>query len=61
MQDVYFMNKETGELVPGLDVIREFYKTHGALDSWCDEWQETDIKVENSFFDAPNFSACVNI
>lgn len=59
MRDVYLMNKETGELIPAQIVIRDFYKTHGFLDSWADEWIETDIEVENSFLPVPNFTKAI--
>lgn len=61
MNDVYFMNKETGELVPGLEVIRNFYKIHNALDSWTDFWIETDTPVKDSFLDFPDFAKCVKV
>ena len=56
MQDVYLMNKKTGELIPSKQVFKEFYKNHGIYDSVFDEWQETDLEVENSTFEVPDFS-----
>lgn len=43
MLDEYAMNRETGELKPCTQVIREFYKTHGALEAWTDEWEPTGM------------------
>lgn len=59
MNDIYLMNKETGELVPAHVVIKNFYKTHGYMDSWTDEWIETDIEVENSFIPVPDFANAI--
>lgn len=53
MKDVYFMNKQTGEIKPSKKVFKEFYKTHGIFDSVFDEWQETDLEVENSEMISP--------
>jgi hypothetical protein len=61
MKDVYLMNKETGELIPSQTVFKEFYKTHGIYDSVFDEWEETDIEVENSSIDFPDFSKAIRI
>lgn len=55
MKDLYFMNKETGELLPATLAIRDFYKTHKALDAWTDLWQETNIEAENDL-DFPDFT-----
>lgn len=59
LQDVYFMNRLTGELMASGAAIHEFYKTHGALERWTDEWEETDIPVEGQFLTAPNFAGAV--
>ena len=59
LQDVYFMNKETGELKPSGEAIREFYKTHGALDRWTDEWQETALPVDGAYIEPPDFRRAV--
>ena len=61
MKDVYLMNKTTGELVPSKKVFKEFYKTHGIFDSVFDEWKETDIEVENSFLELPDFTKAIKI
>ena len=59
LQDVYFMNKLTGELLPSGEAIREYYKAHGPLDRWTDEWEETEFPVEGKYLDAPDFSGAV--
>lgn len=61
MKDVYLMNKETGELIPSKTVFKEFYKTHGIFDSVFDEWEETEIEVEDSYLEFPDFSKAVNV
>lgn len=61
MNDVYLMSKETGELVPSQIVFKEFYKTYGIKDSVFDEWEETDIEVENSYMEFPDFTKAINI
>ena len=61
MKDVYAMSLETGELVPVTKVIREFYKTHNALDAWTDLWEPTSIPVEDSDLAAPDFLGALNI
>ena len=55
MKDVYFMNRETGELLPSCEAIRDFYKTHNILDDWNDEWQETKIET-NTYMKFPDFA-----
>jgi hypothetical protein len=59
MQDIYLMNKETGEIKPSAQVFKEFYKTHGILDSVFDEWQETDLTVDGSSVEFPNFATAI--
>ena len=54
MKDVYLMNKETGEIEPSQKVFKEFYKTHGIFDSVFDEWEETNLEVENSEIEKPD-------
>lgn len=56
MKDIYLMNKETGEILPSAQAIHEYYKTHGALEAWTDEWQETNLAVEGSTIPAPDFT-----
>ena len=47
MKQPYFMNKETGEILPYEDASREFYKKPRTyLESVFDEWIETDIESE---------------
>lgn len=55
MKEVYLMNKKTGEIKPSAQVFKEFYKTHGIFDSVFDEWQETDLPVDGSSVEFPNF------
>lgn len=55
MKDIYLMNIETGEIEPSKKVFKDFYKSHGIFDSVFDYWTETNIEVENSSFDLPNF------
>jgi hypothetical protein len=59
MNDIYLMNKATGELSPSKQVFRDFYKTHGIFDSVFDEWQETDIEVEDEYIDFPDFAKAI--
>lgn len=59
LHDVYFMDRETGELIPGTDAIREFYKTHGPLDAWTDQFEETTIPVEDQFINIPDFTTTI--
>ena len=60
MYDVYLMSKETGEIVPATQVIREFYNTHPWNADWRDEWVETDI-LTDTLIAPPDFAACVAI
>lgn len=59
MRDVYLMNKKTGEIEPSQKVFKEFYKNHGIFDSVFDEWEETNLEVENSEMSVPDFMAAV--
>lgn len=59
MCDVYLMNNETGEMLPSTQVFREFYKTHGIYDSVFDFWTETNIPVENSCVEFPDFTKAI--
>lgn len=61
LKDVYLMNKATGEIVQSTKVFKEFYKTHGIFDSVFDEWQETNIKVENSYISPPDFTKVIKL
>lgn len=61
MNDIYLMNKDTGELVPAEKVFSEFYKNHTIFESVFDEWEETDIIVENTCIEKPDFKKCINI
>ena len=60
LHDEYFMNKITGELMTGTAAIKEFYKTHGALERWADEWMPTGMEADE-ILDAPNFTGAVNV
>ena len=59
MKDVYLMNKETGEIVPSKQVFKDFYKTHGVFDSVFDEWIETNMEVEDSYMEFPDFTQAI--
>jgi hypothetical protein len=59
MQDIYLMNRETGEIKPSAQVFKEFYKTHGIFDSVFDFWQETNLTVDNSNIEFPNFAKAI--
>lgn len=60
MYDVYLMNRETGELLPSSQAIREFYKTHNAMDNWYDEWIETDIPT-GEYMSMPCFTSVLAV
>ena len=60
MKDVYLENRETGEIVPSEQVFKDFYKTHGIMDSVFDYWIETDIEVEDSYISPLNFADAIN-
>lgn len=60
IKDVYSMNNKTGEILPTMQAIAEFYKTHNALDAWTDEWTPTDIEAENEI-QIPNFLQTIKI
>lgn len=59
MKDVYLMNKETGEIEPSQKVIAEFYKTHKWNENWTDYWIETELEVENSKIELPDFTKAI--
>jgi hypothetical protein len=59
MQDIYLMNRETGEIKPSAQVFKEFYKAHGIFDSVFDFWQETNLTVDNSNIEFPNFAKAI--
>ena len=61
LKDIYLMNKSTGEIVPSQQVFKEFYKTHNIFDSIFDEWEETDIFVENSYISKPDFTQTIKL
>lgn len=61
MQDVYLMNKETGEIMPSEVVFKEFYKTHGIFDNVFDEWEETSLLVEGSSIEFSDFRTVINL
>lgn len=58
MLDCYAMNKETGELLPASDAIKEFYNAPGRapLSNWLDEWEPLEnMPVFGSELSAPDF------
>lgn len=55
------MNKSTGELAPSQQVFKEFYKTHNIFDSVFDEWQETNITVDDSYISSPDFTKAIKL
>jgi hypothetical protein len=59
MKDIYLMHKETGEILPSSKVFKEFYKTHGIFDSVFDEWLETELEVDNSMIEFPDFTTVI--
>ena len=59
MKDIYLMDKTTGELIPAMKAIGDFYKTHAYNERWIDYFEETNIEVENSFINKPNFANCI--
>ena len=61
LNDVYLMNKSTGELVPSQQVFKDFYKTHNIFDSVFDEWQETNLIVDNSYISTPDFTKAIKL
>ena len=61
VKDIYLMNKETGEIMPSKQVFKEFYKTHGIYDSVFDEWVETDLEVDDSDLELPDFAKVLAI
>jgi hypothetical protein len=61
LNDIYLMNKKTGEIVPYKQVYKEWCKTeHSYLESIFDEWIETDLIVENSYIEFPDFTKAIN-
>ena len=61
LNDVYLMNKSTGEIIPSQQVFKEFYKTHNIFDSVFDEWQETNLIVDNSYISTPDFTKAIKL
>ena len=61
LNDIYLMNKSTGELVPSQQVFKEFYKNHNIFDSVFDEWQETNLIVDNSYISPPDFTKAIKL
>ena len=59
MKDIYLMNKFTGELKPATEAIRDFCATHDWRERWTDEWEETELEVENSELAPPDFTAAI--
>ena len=61
LNDIYLMNKLTGELVPSQQVFKEFYKNHNIFDNVFDEWQETNLIVDNSYILPPDFTKAIKL
>lgn len=61
LNDIYLMNKLTGELVPAQQVIKNFYTTHGYKEDVFEFWQETNIEVENSYIAMPDFTKAIKL
>ena len=61
LNDIYLMNKLTGEIVPSQQVFKEFYKNHNIFDSVFDEWKETDIIVDDSYISLPDFTKAIKL
>lgn len=61
MKDLYLMNKETGEIKPSAQVFKEFYKDHGIFESVFDFWIETELEVDGSFMEFPDFAKAIKI
>ena len=55
MSDVYAMNKETGEIIPCTQAIKLYYSNHGCMESWTDEWIETNLEC-NIELSMPDFT-----
>lgn len=61
LNDVYLMNKSTGEIVPSQQVFKEFYKIHNIFDNVFDEWQETTMLVDDSYISPPDFTKAIKL
>lgn len=61
LNDIYLMNKSTGEILPSQQVFKEFYKTHNIFDSVFDEWEETSLNVDNSYISMPDFTKAIKL
>lgn len=63
LKDTYFMNKYTGELLPGMAAIHQFYavEKHKYNEAWTDEWQDTGRECENDYIPFPDFAGTVKI
>lgn len=60
IMDEYFMNKITGEIKASGEAIHEFYKNHGALERWTDEWEPTGQNTGKPLA-APDFRRAVRV
>lgn len=58
--DELFMNVETGEVLPGTAAIREFYRSHGALEAWTDIWVPTG-EMSEEILTAPDFASAIRV
>ena len=54
LRDELWMNKETGEILPATLAIKDYYKTHGALERWTDLWENTGDYAD-TFISFPDF------
>lgn len=61
LNDIYLMNKSTGEIIPSQQVFKEFYKNHNIFDNVFDEWQETSLIVDNSYISPPDFTKAIKL
>lgn len=46
VHDELVMDKTTGELIPATEAIKIFYQTHGALESWLDNYELTGTEAD---------------
>lgn len=58
MNDELWMNNTTGECVPATRAIREYYRNHGPLDSWTDDYTPTG-EYSESTIEAPDFTRSI--
>ena len=62
MFDEIVISKETGEALTATQAIHEFYKTHGIMEAWTDEYELTgesatpDIFGKDAYLAMPDFT-----